>query len=248
MSYLGSKAASGAFQAIIAAMCVHDTYIETHLGTGAVLRNKPPAERSIACEIDAATLAEFPPPAGVEVHLGDCVRFLEAFDFEAAGRVLVYADPPYLESTRSSRRYRHDYTVADHKQLLAVLQRIPAAVILSGYPSDLYDRLLVGWRTIEFQVMTRGGPRTEKLWLNYSADLGVQWHTFAGRDFIDRQRIKRKAARWAENFRALPPGERLAILAALLEETGARTDVDVYAAGGTDEGIYGGLGRGRHRH
>jgi DNA adenine methylase len=36
MSYLGSKAASGAYQAIIAQMPAHDTYIETHLGTGIV--------------------------------------------------------------------------------------------------------------------------------------------------------------------------------------------------------------------
>jgi hypothetical protein len=34
MSYLGSKAASGAYQAIIALMPPHDTYIETHVGSG----------------------------------------------------------------------------------------------------------------------------------------------------------------------------------------------------------------------
>lgn len=43
MSYLGSKAASGAYQAIIAQMPPHDTYIETHLGSGVVMRAKPRA-------------------------------------------------------------------------------------------------------------------------------------------------------------------------------------------------------------
>ncbi|HCN3270845.1 TPA: DNA adenine methylase, partial [Klebsiella michiganensis] len=37
MSYLGSKAASGVYQKIIAEMPPHDVYIETHLGGGAVM-------------------------------------------------------------------------------------------------------------------------------------------------------------------------------------------------------------------
>ena len=64
--------------------------------------------------------------------------------------------------------------------------------------------------------MTRGGPRTEKLWFNFEPN-AAHWASYAGTDFTDRQRIKRKAAGWAEKYRALPPGERLAILAALLE-------------------------------
>jgi hypothetical protein len=37
MSYLGSKGGSGVYQKIIAEMPPHDTYIETHLGSGAVM-------------------------------------------------------------------------------------------------------------------------------------------------------------------------------------------------------------------
>lgn len=59
--------------------------------------------------------------------------------------------------------------------------------------------------------MSRGGPRTKKLWFNYEPT-AVHWASYAKRDFTDRQRIKRKAARWAENYRTLPPGERLAVL------------------------------------
>lgn len=44
MSYLGSKAASGVYQKIIAEMPPHDTYIETHLGGGAIMLRKPPAK------------------------------------------------------------------------------------------------------------------------------------------------------------------------------------------------------------
>src|SRR6266446_5501668 len=98
MNYLGSKAASGAYQAIIAAMPAHDTYIETHLGSGAIMRRKPLAARSIGIDIDSEVIARFGSMAGVELHRGDAVAFLRQFDFASAGRVLVYADPPYLHS------------------------------------------------------------------------------------------------------------------------------------------------------
>lgn len=220
MGYLGSKAASGAYQAIIASMPAHDTYIETHFGSGAVMKRKPLAKRSIGIDLDSHALEQFSGVPGVELYCADAVAFLRGFDYAAAGRVLVYADPPYLLETRTSRhRYRYEYSVEDHQTLLAVLRELAArgvAVMVSGYPSALYDRLLPDWRTREFQVMTRGGVRTEKLWLSFPA-CSVHWASFAGENFTERQRIKRKAQRWAENYRALAPAERLAVLAAMLE-------------------------------
>jgi len=206
------------FQAIIAQMPPHDTYIETHLGSGVVMRAKPAAARSIGIDLDPSVASLFPGGAGVEIHSCDCIDFLETFDFASAGRVLVYADPPYVAATTtSSKRYRCDYTDADHVRLIGALRRAPAMVILSGYPSRLYDALLSDWRTIEMQAMTRGGVRTEKVWMNFAAG-AVQWARFAGQGFTDRQRIKRKAARWAANYRGLSAGERLAVLAAILAE------------------------------
>lgn len=220
MGYLGSKAASGAYQAIISQMPPHDTYIEAHLGGGAVMLKKPPAEHSIGIDIDADTVKSFVfnhDLPSVSVLNEDAVDYLEKFDFSRAGRVLIYADPPYLLETRTSQaRYKHEYTVDDHRRLIAALRDIPAYVMISGYPSDLYDELLGDWRSIQFQVMTRGGPRTEQLWMSYPAETAYS-ATFAGRDYIDRQRIKRKALRWASNYSSLSANERLAILSALLE-------------------------------
>ena len=68
--------------------------------------------------------------------------------------------------------------------------------------------------------MTRGGPRTEKLWYNFDIDRR-HWSSYAGKNFTDRQRIKRKAQRWAMKYRALPNEERLAVLAAIMEEEGS---------------------------
>lgn len=222
MSYLGSKAASGVYQKIIAEMPPHDTYIETHLGGGAVMLRKPPARRNIGIDIDVDALKNFAfthQLSGVSLVSLDAADYLEKFDFSRAGRVLVYADPPYLPETRTSRaRYRYEYTVTDHERLLTCLMNLPenVSVILSGYPSQLYDEMLAGWRSKEFQAMTRGGVRTEKIWMNYPEGAAYS-HAFAGKDYNDRHRIKRKAERWRKKYAALPPAERLAIMTALCE-------------------------------
>jgi len=214
MAYFGSKATSGLCQPLIAMMPPHDTYIETHLGGGAIMKRKPPALHNIGIDLDADALADFECDYPVERVHGCAHRFLADFDFQ--GAELVYCDPPYLKRTRSSgRRYRYDYDQADHIALLELLKSLPCQVMLSGYPSRLYERLLDGWRTLELQVMNQDGVRTEKLWFNFTPDR-VHWARYAGKNFTDRQRIKRKAQNWGRRYEALPRGERVAVLAAML--------------------------------
>lgn len=231
MSYLGSKAASGVYQKIIAEMPPHDTYIETHLGGGAIMLRKPPARHNIGIDKDEEALTNFMEHEGYEqipnLQLLNCdaVDVLEKFFLyppAAGNRVLLYVDPSYLHETRTSNaRYRCEYQVADHVRLLTCLKSLPPEIriILSGYPSQLYEDFLSGWRSKEFQAMTRGGVRTEKIWMNYPEGRAYS-HAFAGKDYNDRHRIKRKAERWRAKYAALPPAERLAIMVALNEVDG----------------------------
>lgn len=213
-NYFGSKATSGLCQPIIALMPPHDTYIETHLGGGAIMRRKPPALRNIAVDLDPAPLAQFECHYAVEKVHGCAHQFLRAFDFH--GRELVYCDPPYLHHTRSSRRrYRFEYDEQAHVELLGLLKSLPCSVILSGYPSALYDDLLRGWRTLELQVMNQAGVRTEKLWFNFTPNR-VHWPSYAGRNFTHRQSIKRKAHGWGRRYQAMPAAERLAVLSSIM--------------------------------
>jgi DNA adenine methylase len=93
----------------------------------------------------------------------------------------IYCDPLYLASTRSvsTKRPRLDYAVeyaseADHRALAEVLHATPAAVLLSGYPSALYEQLYAGWWRLERTVQRptsnvsggRGAVATEVLWYN----------------------------------------------------------------------------------
>lgn len=95
---------------------------------------------------------------------------------EAYGRspgVLLYVDPPYLGSARSDnpRQYRHEmHREHEHRELAEALRACTAAVVLSGYPSPLYDELYAGWHVTRLAAATgQGGTwstRTEVLWSN----------------------------------------------------------------------------------
>ena len=213
-AYFGSKATSGLCQPIISMMPPHDTYIETHLGGGAIMRRKPPALNNIGIDLNLKALRAFKCDYPVKI-LHDCAhQFLSTYAFQ--GRELVYCDPPYLLHTRTSaRRYRFDYEEQDHIELLEILTSLPCSVILSGYPSTLYDSFLTDWGSLELQVMNQAGVRTEKLWFNFTLDR-VHWHQYTGKNFTDRQRIKRKAESWGKRYQALPRGERLAILSSIM--------------------------------
>lgn len=88
---------------------------------------------------------------------------------------LHYVDPPYLPETRSPankydlkhRMYRHELTREDHAELLAFLETLEGMVVLSGYPSSLYDDSLAGWRRVSIKALADGArEREEVLWLN----------------------------------------------------------------------------------
>jgi len=217
-NYFGSKATSGLCQPIIAMMPPHDTYIETHLGGGTIMRRKPSALRNIAIDLDPKALSGFKCEYPVE-KINSCAhQFLSSYAYDR--RELVYCDPPYLHHTRSStRRYRFDYEEKDHIELLEILKKLPCSVMLSGYPSAVYDDLLPDWGMLELQVMNQGGVRTEKLWFNFTPDR-VHWCSYAGKNFTDRQRIKRKAENWGKRYQALPRAERLAVLSSIMAVEG----------------------------
>jgi DNA adenine methylase len=218
LNYHGGKGGAGVYQQIINLMPAHETYVETHLGGGNILLRKRPARSSIAIEIDTRALWDF--RNSVDRDLGpiryencDCVAFLRAYP--PGKDALIYADPPYVMSARKSKRtrYRYEWTDEDHIGLLSVLQEVPAFVMVSGYPSALYDDALSRWHTHTFGASTRRGLATEKIWMNFDpATVMKHEYTYAGQNFRERERIKRKATRWVSNLARLPGGERNFIL------------------------------------
>lgn len=210
----------------------HEVYIETHLGGGNVLERKKPAARNIGIDLDPNVIAAWSDARSrlafpIDLHCVDATTFLRAYPF--TGRELVYCDPPYLMDTRRSQAdlYAHEYTEADHVELLDLLVTLPCPVLLSGYPSSLYTTVLQHrhkWRCVEFQAMTRGGLATEALWFNFVP--GALHDTrYVGADFRERERIQRKKKRWRSRLAAMEASERQAIMDVLRELSIAETIV-----------------------
>jgi hypothetical protein len=220
--YFGSKDAPGLFQNIISIMPPHDTYIETHLGGGTIMKRKLRSQKNIGLDLDGDALKNFNCDYSVSLINTCSHTFLRTYKF--CGSELIYCDPPYLiETRRSNRKYKFDYTIKDHIELLELLNELPCDIILSGYPSKLYDSYLTEWNKIELQVMSQSGPRTEVIWHNYQIDK-LFWSTFAGKNAAKRQDLKRKVERWRKNYKKMPRRERLAIMSALMDIESTSSD------------------------
>ena len=102
----------------------------------------------------------------------DVIRHYDAPD------ALFYVDPPYLHGTRSSKvcrgriahGYAHEMTDAEHVTMLEQLLQLRGMVLLSGYPSSIYDDRLRGWLRMERHARdTSVQARREVLWMNPAA-------------------------------------------------------------------------------
>lgn len=90
--------------------------------------------------------------------------------------VLIYADPPYVLSTRTQRQYNVEMAEnAQHIELLEALLAHPGPVMLSGYDNDLYNEMLPGWTRLCHKARSEGGgARTECLWVNYPLQMRLE--------------------------------------------------------------------------
>ena len=108
---------------------------------------------------------------------------LDLIDYYDSPETLFYLDPPYMPETRSqkSRRgkikyhaYAHEMSADDHATMLKAIQYLKGMVVLSGYHSKLYNKLLADWKRFEKKTVADGArPRVEVLWLNKNAELNA---------------------------------------------------------------------------
>lgn len=117
---------------------------------------------------------------GLIVECNDGFDIIRKYD---GVETLFYVDPPYVGSTRgrNGRRrgegfhvYAHEMDDVAHAELLDLLRRVRGMVVLSGYPTALYDDRLVDWRRVETAAYADGArPRTEVLWINPAAAAAI---------------------------------------------------------------------------
>jgi DNA adenine methylase len=216
MNYPGGK--GGVYQKLINIMPPHEVYIETHLGGGAIMRNKRPAKINIGIEIDPKVIAMWSSnttPKNFKLICKDAIEYLN--DYQFTGKELVYCDPPYLRNTRKKYYplYKHEYTIEQHVELLKVIKSLPCMVMISGYKSQLYMEFLKDWHTNFFQATTHHGTATEWIWMNYSLPEQLHDYRYLGDNFRERERIKKKTKRWILRLKKMPALERKALLSAI---------------------------------
>jgi DNA adenine methylase len=160
---------------------------------------------------------------------GDCVRWLDANRDLLTPCTLLYCDPPYVRSSRRSIRDlygAYEMTDAAHIDLLNLLLSLPCMVMISGYYSVLYADMLQHWTVETFHTTVRSGARsTEYVWMNYAHPTMLHDYRYLGKDFRERERIKRKVTRWKGKLDKMPILERQALLWAM-----SQTLVDASAA------------------
>ncbi len=102
---------------------------------------------------------------GVQIECRPAIEVIRRFNFR---NVLIYADPPYVLSTRRGRQYRHEMEDAGHEQLLLALLEHKGPVVLSGYDNGLYNGLLKGWHRKETTAYSQAcSKKREILWMNF---------------------------------------------------------------------------------
>lgn len=105
---------------------------------------------------------------GVVIENRDAILCMQDHDGEDT---LHYVDPPYLPETRAAmtenwhRGYRFEMKTEDHVKLAAALHGLKGMVIVSGYPSELYDQLFCDWnRHSRRHHAVNGLERIEVVW------------------------------------------------------------------------------------
>jgi len=105
--------------------------------------------------------------SGVVIENMAAIQAIRKYD---STETLIYADPPYVLSTRSQSMrnvYHHEMTDAEHVELASVLHAARGMVVVSGYRCDLYDDLYRDWQRVDRRAYADGArERTESIWLN----------------------------------------------------------------------------------
>jgi len=102
---------------------------------------------------------------GVYIEQADAIEVMARWDWHDT---LHYVDPPYVGETRVDglRGYASEMTDDDHRRLAAFLHTLKGAVIVSGYPSPLYDELFAGWTRLQRSNRAdKGNTRVEVIWM-----------------------------------------------------------------------------------
>lgn len=103
----------------------------------------------------------------VQIEHMDAFRLIERYDNPDT---LMYLDPPYvLAARKSGKLYNHELDADGQQQLLSLISRSKAKIIISGYENELYDAALADWHKDSTMSQTTSTEMArEVIWMNYA--------------------------------------------------------------------------------
>jgi DNA adenine methylase len=107
----------------------------------------------------------------VQIECDDAIAVIQRYGRNP--RTLIYADPPYVHSTRTEKgNYLYEMTDEQHRELAEVLNSVEAMVLISGYDCELYRKLYQDWQLVQWTTLVNGVKRkaTECLWISPNCD------------------------------------------------------------------------------
>ena len=102
----------------------------------------------------------------VFIECDDALAVIKRWD---SPQTLFYCDPPYINTCQE---YKHKYSIAQYKDLIAALEAAKGSFVLSGYPNNYVPK---NWLLVEFKARMSAAngrkrksldtERTECLWV-----------------------------------------------------------------------------------
>lgn len=102
----------------------------------------------------------------VQIENMDALRLIERYNSD---EVLMYLDPPYVRSTRKGGRlYSHEMTDDEQLQLLEIITRSQAKIVILGYDSEMYNNALCSWYRFQTETRTTSTELVKEfIWTNF---------------------------------------------------------------------------------
>lgn len=213
-NYPGHKGIEGLYQFIINRIPPHTNYFEIFAGSAQIARKLPHGSIKVVVDCNSGVTAILKKEIGsmCKVVTKDALQFIPSIP--AGTDTMVYMDPPYIISSRHSKRkiYQSEMTLEDHKRFLSMVHKAKFNCMISHYEHPFYDKMLKGWNKEKKTVRYHTRTTEECIYYNYPKPTALQTYDYIGNDCWDRQRIDRKIKRLTKKLIALPCLERNAVI------------------------------------
>jgi len=224
MKYPGQKNIPGLIHKIVNQIPPCKKFYEPFAGTAAVSRFLsvlPGVEiEFLLNDLNSFATSYFNYPSGATVTNVNGFDIIDKVINSRSGTdTFMFIDPPYHHSTRPSNLwlYQHEFTNADHVQLLKSVLKLNCNCMIIHPDIDLYSQALKSWRSVELTVRYHNKTSIEKLYMNYPGPEQLLTYVCTGKDCWDRQRIKRKGDRTIQRLLSLPAMERNYLISRILQ-------------------------------